>query len=240
MPDQQPTDLSGAPPGHEGRPAAALVTARRLRLFVIAVVIAGVLAASEVLHQPIVNAIDLAVPVIKGHQLLGVLLFLVLAALSAMLMFFSGVVLVTVGVEAWGVMGCLLLLWAGWFLGGLATYLLGRRFGRRTLAWMLSEDVVARYEGRIPANPSFLTAVLAQLALPSDVSGYFFGLLRYPAHLYLSGLMVAELPYAAGTVLLGEAFVRRQYVLLLGAAGAGLAILGVMWLGSRRARVAAA
>jgi uncharacterized membrane protein YdjX (TVP38/TMEM64 family) len=212
-----------------------LVTARRLSLFVVAIIVASLLTASEALHQQIVNAIDLAVPIINGHPVLGMLLFLMLAALSAMLMFFSSVVLVTVGVETWGQLGCLLLLWAGWLLGGLATYLVGRRFGRPALAWMLSDDVVARYESRIPGNPSFLTALLVQLALPSDVSGYFFGLVRYPAHLYLSGLMVAELPYAVGTVLLGEAFVRRQYVLLLGAAGAGLALLGVMWLSRRRA-----
>ena len=69
--------------------------------------------------------------------------------------------------------------------------------------------------------------------LPSDISGYFFGLLGYRARVYLGSLALAELPYAFGTVYLGNAFVERQYVLLLVAASLGLVLFGFLWLRSR-------
>lgn len=228
----------GASPASAAAPRDTRHPARRLRLLVAAVVLAALLAWSEPLHRQVVGALDLALPVITGHPLLGPVLFVLLSALSAMLMFFSAVVLVAVGVEAWGQLGCLALLWTGWFLGGLATYLIGRHFGRPAVDWLLTPETVARYGDRIPGQASFLTALLLQLALPSDISGYFFGLLRYPAHIYLAGLMVAELPYAVGTVWLGAAFMERQYVPLLAAALLGLVAVIALWL-HRRWRAAA-
>ncbi len=98
---------------------------------------------------------------------------------------------------------------------------------------MLSEEKMARYENRIPQASSFVTALLTQLVLPSDISGYFFGLLGYPARVYLGSLMLAELPYALGTVYLGAAFMERQYMLLLSAAGLGLLVVGLVWVRRR-------
>ena len=146
--------------------------------------------------------------------MLGAVLFVGLAALSAVLVFFSGVLLVPVGVQTWGEAGCFLLLWCGWVLGGLVTYSVGRHLGRPFVRRLLSAGAVARYEALIPAGGSFLTATLVQLAFPSDISGYFFGLLGYQARVYLGALVFAELPYALGTVYLGAAFLQRQYWLL--------------------------
>ena len=109
------------------------------------------------------------------------------------------------------------------------TYSIGRRFGRPAVLRMLSEKKMARYEDRIPASSSFVAAVLTQLVLPSDISGYFFGMLGYRARVYLGSLALAELPYALGTVYLGTAFVQRQYLLLLSAAALGTVILGLAW-----------
>jgi uncharacterized membrane protein YdjX (TVP38/TMEM64 family) len=206
---------------------------RRLPLLIIGVVVAALLAYSEEIHQQVVRVIALAEPVIRSVPILGTVLFVVLAALSAMLVFFSGLLLVPIGIQVWGPAGCFLLLWCGWFLGGLITYSIGRHFGRPVVLRVLSEEKMARYENRIPPATSFVAATLAQLALPSDISGYFFGLLGYRARVYLGSLALAELPYAFGTVYLGNAFVERQYILLLAAAALGLAIIAVLWLRSR-------
>jgi uncharacterized membrane protein YdjX (TVP38/TMEM64 family) len=188
----------------------------------------GMLALSEELHGKIVSVLTFADPLFSRHPVLGAVLFVGLAALSAVLVFFSAVVLVPVGVQTWGEVGCFLLLWCGWFLGGLVTYAIGRHLGRPVVRRVLSDGTVARYEGLVPRKGSFATAVLVQLALPSDVSGYFFGLLGYQARVYLGALMFAELPYALGTVYLGAAFVNRQYGLLLTAAAA-LAVCAWGW-----------
>jgi len=206
---------------------------RRLPLLIIGVAVAALLAYSEEIHQQVVRAIALAEPVIRDLPVLGAVLFVVLAALSAMLVFVSGLLLVPIGIQAWGPAGTFLLLWAGWFLGGVITYSIGRHFGRPVVLRMLSEEKMARYENRVPAASSFVAATLTQLVLPSDISGYFFGLLGYRARIYLGSLALAELPYAFATVYLGNAFVERQYVLLLVAASLGLVLFAFLWLRGR-------
>lgn len=203
--------------------------ARRLPILIIGIVILALLAWSEEIHQQVVRLIALAEPVINSSPLLGSLLFVVLAAVSAMLVFFSGVLLVPVGIAAWGPLVCFLLLWAGWFLGGVITYLVGRRWGRPAVLRLVSAEKLARYENRIPPASSFVTALLTQLVLPSDISGYFFGLLGYRARVYLGSLALAELPYALGTVYLGNAFVEGQSLLLVMAAAGLLVVLALSW-----------
>jgi len=207
---------------------------RRTAVLVTVVAAAGLLALSEELHGQLVASLALADPLFARHSVTGALLFVAFAALSAILVFFSSVLLVPVGVRTWGEVGCFLLLWLGWFLGGLVTYNVGRHLGRPVVRRMLTEDKMARYERFIPRGGSFLTATLVQLALPSDVSGYFFGLLGYQARVYLGALACAELPYALGTVFLGSAFIRREYGLLLSASAVAIAVLVLLRQHRRR------
>jgi uncharacterized membrane protein YdjX (TVP38/TMEM64 family) len=210
-------------PGAGGLAGWPFGISRRVAILAVAVALSGFLALSEALHGQILRALAVADPLFAGHPVLGAVLFVVLAALSAVMVFFSGVILVPVGMQTWGKAGCFLLLWCGWVLGGLAMYAVGRRFGRPLVRRMLSAGSIARYESLIPERGSFLTATLVQLALPSDVSGYFFGLLGYRAPVYLGALALAELPYALGAVYIGAAFIDRQYWLLLPAAAVAAA-----------------
>ena len=226
------------PPRLPGLPAWPFAISRRAVILTVAVALAGFLALSEEVHGQILATLALADPLFARHPVLGAILFVCLAALSAVLVFFSGMLLVPVGVQTWGQAGWFLLLWCGWVLGGFVTYILGRRLGRPFVQWLLPVGAVARYEGLVPEGGSFLTATLIQLALPSDVSGYFFGLLGYQARVYLGALAFAELPYALGTVYLGHAFIHRQYWLLLSAAAiAAVAFAWSRW--RRRSRAAA-
>ena len=153
---------------------------RQLPVLIIGVIVAALLAYSEEIHRQVVNVIALAEPVMASSPVFGAMVFVLLAALSAMLVFFSGLLLVPIGIQAGDRLGCFLLLWGGWFLGGFITYSIGRHFGRPAVLRMLSEEKMARYENRIPQASSFAAALLTQLVLPSDISGYFFGLLGLP------------------------------------------------------------
>jgi len=221
---------------HAGRWDSSTEISRRAGIVIAVLLVTGLLALSDTVHHQIVAGLALAEPVIAQHPVLGALIFMGLAALSAMLVFFSGVLLVPIGVQTWGETGCFLMLWSGWCLGGLVTYAIGRRLKRPAVQRMLSGGMINRYERRIPEGGSFVTAVLVQLAVPSDVSGYFFGLLGYPLRVYFGALMLTEIPYALGTVFLGSAFLQRQYVLLLSAAGVALVALGLAWLRWRHER----
>lgn len=223
-------------PEHTGHWGTAFDVSRRAGIVIAVLLITGLLASSDTIHHQIVTAIALAEPVISRHPVVGALVFMGLAALSAMLVFFSGALIVPIGVQTWGETGCFVLLWGGWCLGGLVTFAIGRRLKRPAVQRMVSNAMFGRYENRIPEGGSFITAVLVQLAVPSDVSGYFFGLLGYPLRIYLGALMLTEIPYALGTVFLGNAFMQRQYLLLLGAAAVTLVALGLAWLRWRHQR----
>jgi uncharacterized membrane protein YdjX (TVP38/TMEM64 family) len=205
----------------------------RRAAIIAAVVSAGAaVALSEDVHARIVAALALAEPVFAREPVLGVLLYVALAALSAVMVFFSGVILVPVGIHTWGKTACFFLLWGGWVLGGLVTYGIGRHLGRPVVRRLLSPAAVSRYEAAVPAGGSLFTATMVQLALPSDVSGYFFGLLGYQARVYVGALAIAELPYALGAVYIGSAFIERQYWMLIVAAAVAFAAFA--WARHRR------
>jgi uncharacterized membrane protein YdjX (TVP38/TMEM64 family) len=201
---------------------------RRTALLIALIVAAGLLAASPELHRQLVALIGFAEPMIVAHPVWGAVVFTALSALGAILLFVSSWVLVPIGVQVWGPVGCFLLLWAGWFLGGAMTYSIGRYLGRPAVQRLLPADVVARYEGRIPSGGRFLPALLVTISVPSDIAGYFFGLFRYPVRVYLAALGVSEVPYALGAVFLGEAFIQRRFGALLSISC--LAALGLLWI----------
>ena len=80
--------------------------------------------------------------------------------------------------------------------------------------------------------------VLLQLALPSELPGYLFGLLRLRFTTYLAALALAEIPFAVGTVLVGESVVEQRGVtlLLLGAIGAAISVYALLQLRRRLQR----
>ena len=211
---------------------------RRAALVIAALLVAGVAAWSAGLHHQIVRLVELSDPVFARYPVWGALLFVALAALSAAVVFFSTALLVPFGVHHWGAAGCFFLLWTGWLLGGIVTYTVGRRLGWPIVRWVLSQRRAAEYRARIPTSHSFLPVLFAQLALPSEAVGYLCGLLRVPPLTYLSALAVAELPYALGTVLLGTAFFRREYVGLLSLALGGLLLIGLIHWRQKRSRPA--
>ena len=179
---------------------------RRGAVLVVACVILALVGTSDDLHQALLKVLDAASKLIAERPVLGAFLFVVLSALSAMLAFVSSAVLVPVALYTWGETVCAVLLWLGWILGGATAYNLGRWLGRPVVRWLLPTETLDRYEDRLSTETPFGLIVLLQLALPSEVPGYLLGLVRYPFWRYLLALALAELPYAVGTVYLGESF----------------------------------
>ncbi len=202
------------PAAREGRRALAV-----LCLFAAAAALLSV----DAVHARLLHAIALAAPLFAAHPLSGRLAFIALAMCSAVLAFFSSTVIVPPAVVVWGAGETAFLLWAGWWLGGLATYALGRWMRQR-----VRRLLQRRLPGlRLPRRLSWTAVLLMQLALPSEVPGYVCGMLRVAFPTYASALALAELPYAAGAVLAAEGLVQARAGWLLGlGAAAALAMLG--------------
>ena len=188
-------------------------------------------------HARLLELIASADALIRAYPAWGVTLFIGLAAVSAMLAFFSSAALIPVAIYAWGPVTCAALLWVGWFLGGVLSYLVGRYLGRPIVTRLVRPATLARYESYAHRGAAFVPILLLQLAIPSDTAGYLFGLVRCPVGRYLVALALAEVPYAIGSVFLGASFLERRLVplLVLGAAGALVAVGA--WVLLRRSEV---
>jgi uncharacterized membrane protein YdjX (TVP38/TMEM64 family) len=203
---------------------------RRAALIAFAVGGLVVVARADALHAALLAVTEAAAPVMRAHPVVGAVVFLGVAALSAMLAFFSGAVLVPVAVQVWGAAGTIALLWGGWIVGGLAAYTIARVAGRPLVARLVTAEVLARYEARIPRRAPLALVVLFQLSVPSEVPGYVLGLARYPWSRYLVALAIGELPWAVLTVRLGTTLVAREPTRLLATGVVAAALGGVALL----------
>lgn len=184
------------------------------------------LALSDAVHAILAEVLTASQAIIAEHPILGPLLFVVLAALTAMLAFASVAVLLPMAVFAWGEPLCMLLLWLGWLLGGACTYAAGRFLGRPMIRWLAAEPLLQRLEPHLGPRTPFRVVLLFQLALPSEIPGYVLGLVRYSVLRYLLALGLVELLYAVAAVHLGAGLVERRVGTLLGT-GIAVALLSV-------------
>lgn len=200
---------------------------RHILLLGMLIIIAGLVAGTETLLDKSHEIIKLAESAITGYPVLGRLLFVLLAMVSAMLAFFSSAILTPIGVYAWGPVNTFVLLWIGWLLGGMTAFLVGRYLGRSAVSILLGESRLSSWETQMGRHTKFIHILLFQAAVPSEIPGYVLGILRYRFVLYLAALAITELPYALGTVYLGESFLKGESVLLVGI-GAGIILLSVI------------
>ncbi len=210
---------------------------RRAAAVALVFVAVALLLASDTAFGLLQHALDAAEPVIAARPVAGAVLFVLLAAASALLAFFSSALLVPVGVHAWGVPVTIALLWLGWLLGGMCTFAIGRWLRKPLLRGHGVMQRIAFYAERMPRGARFPLVLLLQLALPSEIPGYLCGLVGVRFSTYAAALALAELPYAVGAVLAGESVVQRQggWLIALGVAGAVLS-LGAAWALRRRLR----
>ncbi len=208
-----------------------LVTLGALLVLAVTIVLIGPL------HRWLLGLFATAEVLMRHHPSMGMLAFVGLAALSAMFVFLSSTVLMPAAIQAWGPALSAGLLWAGWLLGGLAAYAVGRYLGRPGVEVLIARRTLTRYERWVRAQASFRRALLIQLALPSDAAGYVFGVTRYPLRWFTTGLALAEIPYALGAVYLGVNFLERRLVPLVIGGLIG-ALLGWLALRAIHARAA--
>lgn len=183
---------------------------RHLLIAGLLIVVAGLIAASDTLHARTESIIFWTENLIAQAPLLGMLVFLLLAMMSAMVAFFSSALLAPIAIYAWGKAGCFALLWGGWFLGGIVSYCIGRFLGRSVASGIIGDERITTWENQVSERTRFIHVLFFQAVVPSEIPGYVLGILRYRFLLYLAALGITELPYAIATVYLGESFLRGE------------------------------
>jgi len=195
----------------------------------------ALLLSVDAVYESLQRALSAAEPLIAGHPYLGAVVFVLLAAISAILAFFSSALLLPAAVFAWGNTVTFGLLWLGWLLGGICTYALGRAMRRPGRKASRTSSKFDFYLQRVPGEVTFALVLLLYLALPSEIPGYLCGYLGVRFRSYIAALALAELPYAVGAVLLGEGVVNRQisWLVAFGLIGAGLSLYALRVLHRR-------
>ncbi len=188
------------------------------------VLLLGLALSQADLRGLLLRLIGYAQTLMADHPVAGAVAFLLLSAVSVMAAFFSSAVLVPAAVATYGDTGTFALLWGGWILGGMTAYSVGRTLGRPVVRALTSREALARYEAKITARAPWPLVLLLQLALPSELPGYLLGLLRYAPLKYLAALALGELPYAVGTVFLGQGVLQGRVPLVIGLGVAAVAL----------------
>jgi uncharacterized membrane protein YdjX (TVP38/TMEM64 family) len=212
----------------------------RVRAIVVVLLCASMalLLSFDQVYEGLQRVLSAAEPMIAGHPYSGAVVFVLLAAASAILAFFSSALLLPAAVFTWGSLVTLGLLWLGWLLGGICTYALGRGLRRPQAKAAQTSGQLDFYLQRVPSEVTFAWVLLLYLALPSEIPGYLCGYLGVRLRTCFAALALAELPYAAGAVMLGDGVVNRHvgWVVALGFIGAALSLYALRVLHERLGR----
>lgn len=183
---------------------------RRVVYLVVFLAVVAAVTMSDVVHDAFVEVLRTAEGVMREYPRAGMAIFLLLAAMSAMLSFFSSSALVPIGVFVWGPTNTALLLWIGGVSGGSFGYWIARTLGRRIVKRLVPEAPFRRYETFFRERAHWPTILLFRVALQSELPSYVLGALRYPFPKYLPMMILAELPYVIFVTYLGQSLIERN------------------------------
>lgn len=174
------------------------------------VLAAGAITASDPVHAAVRPVVGWAQELIGRNPALGVVVFVGLSAVSAMVAFLSSSLLAPVAVVAWGKAGTFALLWLGWLIGGVLTYAVGRYLGRSVAGAIVGAETLSSAEVFVRDRTHVVHVLVFQLAMPSEILGYVLGILRYRFSAYIGVLAISEIPFALAVVYLGVSFLEGR------------------------------
>jgi uncharacterized membrane protein YdjX (TVP38/TMEM64 family) len=113
---------------------------------------------------------------INQNPFRGVLLYVILNLLDAVIAPGATLPLIPVAARAWGRVPAALITTAGWTLGSLVAFLIARRCGYPVVKKLTSRERI-RQMGKYIPDDLFWSIVLLRLVMPMDVMSYVLGLL---------------------------------------------------------------
>ena len=176
----------------------------------LAVAVAVIFFSSAFFQEKFFDAISFAEAYMEGSNVLGMAVFILFAAFSVFIVLFTSAPLVPPAVALWGAEMVLFLLLAGWILGGIIAYGIGRYAAYPLFRKMRIYEKTEEYRSKIPETKQFWIVLLFRLALPAEIPSYALGMLKYNFLKYIIITAIAELPFALITVYASEALVTLQ------------------------------
>ena len=183
---------------------------KKLRLLVLTFTIAAVavLWYAIVAKNVIFEWITFASAYIKDSEL-GILIFILLAAISTMLSPFSSVPLAPIAIVTWGPLATTLMLVVGWTIGGMLSYVIGKRYGYEIATKFIEPKKFDKWSSQIEKKVNFFMMLVFRVMTPSE-TGYIFGIIRYPFGKFLLVTFLSELPFALAISYGGNAIISRE------------------------------
>ena len=116
---------------------------------------------------------------------------------------------------------------------------IGRYLGRVVVARIVGEERLESFELRVNRNTRFIHIVLFQTMLPSEIPGYVLGSIRYRFIPFAIALGLVELPFAVGTIYIGDSFLQQRGWLLVAVAAGGALLVAVAYAIYRHRQISA-
>jgi uncharacterized membrane protein YdjX (TVP38/TMEM64 family) len=141
---------------------------------------------------------------IEDRPVPGVLLYISLNILDAMIAPGATLPLIPIAAKAWGRIPAGIVTMIGWTIGSLLAFLIARRWGASAVKKVTSMDRVRRLRKYIPRN-LFWSVVLLRAVMPMDVISYVLGLFTDMSwRTYLGATALGLLPSALLLAYLGR------------------------------------
>lgn len=207
---------------------------RKTRALLLLITIALVLALWYSLYAKnlIYDAVVLFGAYIKD-SIAGVLIFIFLAALSAMLSPLSSVPLVPLSLVIWGPFLTSLMLLLGWLIGGIAAYAIGLKFGYPLVSSFIPHEKIDKWSRQLERKVSIFLVLAFRIMTPSE-TGYIFGILKYPFLVYVLVTLLSEIPFAFVISYAGSAILEKERQIFWLLAIASAAFLALVYQAYRR------
>ena len=183
---------------------------KHLIAFAVIAVFALLFWSSYALQNYIFGAIGVLEKYINHYPLIGLLIFIGLAALSAVISPFTSAPLIPAAIIIFGKLITFLSLWFGWILGGFFSYLLGLYAARPMAIRLLSDEKIEEYQKKLSRKTNFPLILFFRMSVPAEIPGPVLGALKYSPIKFLLATAIAELPYAVATIYAGNALIAGQ------------------------------
>jgi len=145
---------------------------------------------------------------IEQRELLGALIFLAVSTVSVIISPFSSIPLIPSAIIVWGKLLTLALLFVGWLTGAIFGYLIGCFLGEKVLRKYYSFEKIDYFKKQLSPRSQFWMVLLFRLAIPSEITGYTLGIIKYDFWKYLLATAISEIPFAVISIYSGDALLQ--------------------------------